>query len=184
MNNIRFMHTVHWVSPYSRCTSSYWRIIAITSLCIGYEEHVWGIFNSSYPSLRYPNSKPKTAQHRHHCAEHRPLPVPHLLAPIWQWHYHSTHKPNPSPPTSTLNPQPTNLPLIPGIHTHPRPKTITYDHRQRKAPRPVRSAYDKPLTGGLVVKWVTIGESPLLYVFFAFFLSRGIWRTCLVVEKS
>jgi hypothetical protein len=30
---------------------------------------------------------------------------------------------------------------------------------------PVRSPYDKPLTGELVVRWVTTGESPLLYVF-------------------
>ncbi|KAF2704359.1 hypothetical protein K504DRAFT_164603, partial [Pleomassaria siparia CBS 279.74] len=34
---------------------------------------------------------------------------------------------------------------------------------------PVRSALHKHRTGGLVVKWVTIGESLLLYVFvFAF----------------
>jgi hypothetical protein len=30
---------------------------------------------------------------------------------------------------------------------------------------PVRSALFKQRTGGLVVKWVTISESPLLYVF-------------------
>ncbi|KAF1365423.1 hypothetical protein EJ07DRAFT_95129, partial [Lizonia empirigonia] len=32
---------------------------------------------------------------------------------------------------------------------------------------PVRSALFKQRTGGLVVRWVTTGESPLLYVFFA-----------------
>ena len=38
---------------------------------------------------------------------------------------------------------------------------------------PVRSPYDKPLTGGLVVRWVTTGESPLLYVFPCFFALVG-----------
>jgi hypothetical protein len=41
---------------------------------------------------------------------------------------------------------------------------------------PVRSALFKQRTGGLVVRWVTTGESPLLYVFAAFrfflFLAR------------
>ncbi|KAF2679085.1 hypothetical protein K458DRAFT_461524, partial [Lentithecium fluviatile CBS 122367] len=35
---------------------------------------------------------------------------------------------------------------------------------------PVCSPHDKPLTGGLVVRWVTTSESPLLYVFFPTFL--------------
>jgi hypothetical protein len=40
-----------------------------------------------------------------------------------------------------------------------------------KARLPVRSALFKQDTGGLVVRWVTTSESPLLYVFaFAFFL--------------
>ncbi|KAF2706505.1 hypothetical protein K504DRAFT_58222 [Pleomassaria siparia CBS 279.74] len=44
---------------------------------------------------------------------------------------------------------------------------------------PVRSALHKHRTGGLVVKWVTIGESLLLYVFailceLFFFLSPSI----------
>jgi hypothetical protein len=43
--------------------------------------------------------------------------------------------------------------------------TVTYDHWQRNTLRPVRSAYIKPLTGGLVVRWVTTSEYPLLYVF-------------------
>ncbi|KAF1834298.1 hypothetical protein BDW02DRAFT_498569, partial [Decorospora gaudefroyi] len=41
----------------------------------------------------------------------------------------------------------------------------TYDHRQRSTLDPVCSPHDKPLTGGLVVRWVTTSESPLLYVF-------------------
>jgi hypothetical protein len=43
--------------------------------------------------------------------------------------------------------------------------TATYDHRNFRRALPVRSAVLKKVTGGLVVKWVTIGESPLLYVF-------------------
>ncbi|KAF2705192.1 hypothetical protein K504DRAFT_334526, partial [Pleomassaria siparia CBS 279.74] len=39
----------------------------------------------------------------------------------------------------------------------------TYDHRTMKTGLPVRSALHKHRTGGLVVKWVTIGESLLLY---------------------
>ena len=35
---------------------------------------------------------------------------------------------------------------------------------------PFRSRYDKPSTGGLVVKWVTISEYPLLNVFVCPFL--------------
>ena len=38
------------------------------------------------------------------------------------------------------------------------PKTATYDHRQRTTPDPVCSPHDKPLTGELVVRWVTTGE--------------------------
>ena len=45
--------------------------------------------------------------------------------------------------------------------------SFTYDHRTLKTRLPVRSALFKQSTGGLVVKWVTIGESLLLYVFFA-----------------
>jgi hypothetical protein len=41
----------------------------------------------------------------------------------------------------------------------------TYDHRTLKTRLPVRSALFKQRTGGLVVRWVTTGESPLLYVF-------------------
>ncbi|KAH8731886.1 hypothetical protein GQ44DRAFT_670521, partial [Phaeosphaeriaceae sp. PMI808] len=41
----------------------------------------------------------------------------------------------------------------------------TYDHRTLKTKLPVRSASFKQRTGGLVVRWVTTGEFPLLYVF-------------------
>ncbi|KAH8722868.1 hypothetical protein GQ44DRAFT_686353, partial [Phaeosphaeriaceae sp. PMI808] len=41
----------------------------------------------------------------------------------------------------------------------------TYDHRTLNTGLPVRSALLKQRTGGLVVRWVTTGESPLLYVF-------------------
>ncbi|KAF1849852.1 uncharacterized protein K460DRAFT_4777 [Cucurbitaria berberidis CBS 394.84] len=43
----------------------------------------------------------------------------------------------------------------------------TYDHRILNSALPVRSAVLKQDTGGLVVRWVTTSESPLLYVFFA-----------------
>jgi hypothetical protein len=39
---------------------------------------------------------------------------------------------------------------------------------------PVRSAVLKQCTGGLVVKWVTTGEYPLLYVFIVFWLPCGM----------
>ncbi|KAH7399616.1 hypothetical protein BKA66DRAFT_168751 [Pyrenochaeta sp. MPI-SDFR-AT-0127] len=45
----------------------------------------------------------------------------------------------------------------------------TYDHRTLKTELPVRSAVLKQCTGGLVVRWVTTSESPLLYVFAIFF---------------
>ena len=47
---------------------------------------------------------------------------------------------------------------------------FTYDHRTLKIRLPVRSAIYKQCTGGLVVRWVTTSESPLLYVLF--FLSH------------
>jgi hypothetical protein len=50
-----------------------------------------------------------------------------------------------------------------------------------KARLPVRSALFKQDTGGLVVRWVTTSESPLLYVFaFAFFLLFFRLPTCSV----
>ncbi|KAF1923768.1 uncharacterized protein M421DRAFT_74361, partial [Didymella exigua CBS 183.55] len=46
--------------------------------------------------------------------------------------------------------------------------TFTYDHRTLKTRLPVRSALFKQRTGGLVVRWVTTSEYPLLYVFWQF----------------
>ena len=45
-------------------------------------------------------------------------------------------------------------------------QAFTYDHRTLNIELPVRSAVLKQCTGGLVVRWVTTSESPLLYVFF------------------
>ncbi|KAH6078900.1 hypothetical protein HBI65_221580 [Parastagonospora nodorum] len=50
--------------------------------------------------------------------------------------------------------------------------SFTYDHRALNTRLPVRSAIFKQRTGGLVVRWVTTGESPLLYVFVFFFASN------------
>ena len=47
--------------------------------------------------------------------------------------------------------------------------SFTYDHRTLKTRLPVRSALFKQRTGGLVVRWVTTSEYPLLYVFGLFF---------------
>ena len=47
--------------------------------------------------------------------------------------------------------------------------TNTYDHRTLKTRLPVRSALFKQRTGGLVVRWVTTSEYPLLYVFDLFY---------------
>ena len=49
----------------------------------------------------------------------------------------------------------------------------TYDHRTLKIRLPVRSAIYKQCTGGLVVRWVTTSESPLLYVFVHHFFCFG-----------
>jgi hypothetical protein len=59
------------------------------------------------------------------------------------------------------------------LFAHP----FTYDHRILRARLPVRSALDKQDTGGLVVRWVTTSESPLLYVFgkSIFLLTRGVY---------
>ena len=46
----------------------------------------------------------------------------------------------------------------------------TYNHRTLKTRLPVRSAIFKQRIGGLVVRWVTTSEYPLLYVFALFIL--------------
>jgi hypothetical protein len=45
-------------------------------------------------------------------------------------------------------------------------EAFTYDHRLKRIGHPVRSAIHKLEIGGLVVRWVTTGEYPLLYVIF------------------
>ena len=54
--------------------------------------------------------------------------------------------------------------------------SFTYDHRILRTELPVRSAVLKQDTGGLVVRWVTTGEYPLLYVFgiFCLYLSERV----------
>jgi hypothetical protein len=47
--------------------------------------------------------------------------------------------------------------------------SITFDHRTLRTRLPVRSALFKQHTGGLVVRWMTTGESPLLNVFLLIF---------------
>ena len=47
-------------------------------------------------------------------------------------------------------------------------ESVTYDHRSRRTGDPVRSRILKPRIGWLVVKWVTISESQLSYVFASF----------------
>jgi hypothetical protein len=55
---------------------------------------------------------------------------------------------------------------LPLLITPPQPtNSSTYDHTILRARLPVRSALFKQDTGGLVVRWVTTSESPLLYVF-------------------
>jgi hypothetical protein len=50
-------------------------------------------------------------------------------------------------------------------YSYPSGVSSTFDHRTLKTRLPVRSALFKQRTGGLVVRWVTTGESPLLNVF-------------------
>jgi hypothetical protein len=52
-------------------------------------------------------------------------------------------------------------------------KSSTYDHRILRTRLPVRSALFKQDTGGLVVRWVTTSESPLLYVLVSLFAIVG-----------
>jgi hypothetical protein len=62
---------------------------------------------------------------------------------------------------------------------------FTYDHRTLRIRLPVRSALYKQCTGGLVVRWVTTSESPLLYVMFFFlshFQGHG-WRLLLLMSR-
>ena len=66
------------------------------------------------------------------------------------------------------------------------PKAIassTYDHRTLKTRLPVRSALFKQRTGGLVVRWVTTSEYPLLYVF-GFFVPLTPSNYILLVQSA
>ena len=49
--------------------------------------------------------------------------------------------------------------------------SVTYDHRLQKTRDPVRSPRFKLMIGGVVLRWETTGEYPLLYVYFLFALS-------------
>jgi hypothetical protein len=62
----------------------------------------------------------------------------------------------------------------------PQDIASTYDHRTLKIELPVRSAVLKQCTGGLVVRWVTTSEYPLLYVFGVCFC----WVGRLVEQKG
>lgn len=57
--------------------------------------------------------------------------------------------------------------------------TNTYDHRALNTELPVRSAVLKQRTGGLVVRWVTTSEYPLLYVFVRFIFLHMETRFCI-----
>jgi hypothetical protein len=63
--------------------------------------------------------------------------------------------------------------FLPRIYTPFPDRFSTYDHRTLKTRLPVRSALFKQRTGGLVVRWVTTSEYPLLYVFAPFFFPFG-----------
>jgi hypothetical protein len=56
--------------------------------------------------------------------------------------------------------------------------SATYDHRTLKTRLPVRSALFKQRTGGLVVRWVTTSEYPLLYVFANSIASYLLFSSC------
>jgi hypothetical protein len=61
----------------------------------------------------------------------------------------------------------------------------TYDHRTLNTRLPVRSAIFKQRTGGLVVRWVTTSEYPLLYVFACVHFRCGLkWNFCLLAQHQ
>ena len=60
----------------------------------------------------------------------------------------------------------------------------TYDHRTMKPELPVRSAVLKHGTGGLVVRWVTTSEYPLLYVFAFLFDLCGVTHPAVLLSVS
>jgi hypothetical protein len=61
--------------------------------------------------------------------------------------------------------------ILPLIYSQISDLSSTFDHRTLRTRLPVRSALFKQRTGGLVVRWVTTSEYPLLNVFVsAYFL--------------
>jgi hypothetical protein len=60
-----------------------------------------------------------------------------------------------------------------GIYTSPILISSTFDHRTLRTRLPVRSALFKQRTGGLVVRWVTTSEYPLLNVFEIFLFASS-----------
>jgi hypothetical protein len=62
---------------------------------------------------------------------------------------------------------------VPSIYGCETTTSSTFDHRFEKIALPVRSAVLKLVTGGLVVRWVTTGEYPLLNVFDVFAYDAG-----------
>ena len=70
------------------------------------------------------------------------------------------------------------------IYTLHKTTSLTYDHRTLKTRLPVRSALFRHDTGGLVVKWVTISESLLLYVFGTFATLRSTRRALLSPQHA
>jgi hypothetical protein len=63
-------------------------------------------------------------------------------------------------------------------------QSFTYDHRTLKTRLPVRSALFKQRTGGLVVRWVTTSEYPLLYVFRFFWSMPCFLSPSSVIQSS
>ncbi|KAF2024581.1 hypothetical protein EK21DRAFT_93960 [Setomelanomma holmii] len=63
----------------------------------------------------------------------------------------------------------------PSLYAHYGGNPSTYDHRFEKLALPVCSAVLKLVTGGLVVRWVTTGEYPLLFSEILMSYTRFIW---------
>ncbi|KAH5188571.1 hypothetical protein HBH76_102720 [Parastagonospora nodorum] len=74
--------------------------------------------------------------------------------------------------------------LLPTIYYVSETLSFTYDHRALSTRLPVRSAIFKQRTGGLVVRWVTTGESPLLYVFVSCFCLTMIVSNLLIARDN
>jgi hypothetical protein len=73
--------------------------------------------------------------------------------------------------------------VLPSIYHELLSISSTYDHRILRTRLPVRSALFKQDTGGLVVRWVTTSESPLLYVF-VIFAVMYLTNECLIFANK